>query len=293
LPVCHIKEYSILQRFEDINSISQALKPFWDSNKTVGLIPTMGALHEGHMSLLRQAKQECDVVVVTIFVNPTQFNNSGDLANYPRTIEEDLGLLRKENCDFVFLPTVEEVYPEDYENINVDLSPIDEVMEGVHRPGHFEGVANVVSRFFKIIKPQKAYFGRKDFQQVAVVEETVRQLNLPVEIIPVETMRASNGLALSSRNKRLSSEELEKASIIYKTLSYGKELVSQTNPRDAIEKMKNYFESSSLRLEYLDIVDPKSLKSLNQYWVPGATACIAAFCGEVRLIDNMELVPND
>lgn len=293
MPVCHIKEYSILQRFEDINSIRKALKPFWDSNKVVGLIPTMGALHEGHMSLLHQAKQECDVVVVTIFVNPTQFNNSGDLANYPRTIEEDLALLRKENCDFVFLPTVEEVYPEDYENIKVDLSPIDEVMEGVHRPGHFEGVANVVSRFFKIVKPQKAYFGRKDFQQVAVVEETVRQLNLSVEIIPVETMRAPNGLALSSRNKRLSQEELEKASIIYKTLSFGKELVSQTNPRDAIEKMKNFFETSSLKLEYLEIVDPKSLQSLNQYWVPGSTACIAAFCGEVRLIDNMELVPND
>lgn len=293
MPVCHIKEYSILQRFEDINSIRKALKPFWDSKRTVGLIPTMGALHEGHMSLLRQAKQECDVVVVTIFVNPTQFNNSGDLENYPRTIDEDLALLREENCNFVFLPTVEEVYPEDYENIKVDLSPIDEVMEGVHRPGHFEGVANVVSRFFKIIEPQKAYFGRKDFQQVAVVEETVRQLNLPVEIIPVETLRASNGLALSSRNKRLSQDELEKAAIIYKTLNYGKELVKQTVPQDAIDKMKAYFENSSLKLEYLDIVDPKSLASLNQYWVPGSTACIAAFCGEVRLIDNMELIPND
>ena len=293
MPVCHIKEYSILQRFEDINSIREALKPFWDSNKTVGLIPTMGALHEGHMSLLRQAKQECDAVVVTIFVNPTQFNNSGDLDNYPRTIDEDLAMLSTENCDFVFIPTVDEVYPADYQNINVDLSPMDEVMEGVHRPGHFQGVANVVSRFFKIIEPQKAYFGRKDFQQVTVVEETVRQLNLPVDIVPVETKRASNGLALSSRNKRLSEEELEKAAIIYKTLNYGKELVRQTSPVDALEKMKAYFENSSLELEYLDIVDPNSLESLNQYWVPGTTACIAAFCGEVRLIDNMELIPND
>jgi pantoate--beta-alanine ligase len=293
LPVCLIKEYSILQRFEDINAIRKALKPFWDSKRTIGLIPTMGALHDGHMSLLRQAKQECDVVVVTIFVNPTQFNNSGDLENYPRTIDEDLALLREENCDFVFLPTVDEVYPKDYENIKVDLSPIDEVMEGVHRPGHFEGVANVVSRFFKIIEPQKAYFGRKDFQQVIVVEETASQLNLPVEIVPVETLRAPNGLALSSRNKRLSEDELEKASIIYKTLSYGKELVRQTSPKDALNKMKAYFENSSLELEYLDVVDPKSVASLTQYWVPGTTACIAAFCGEVRLIDNMELVPND
>ena len=293
MPVCGIKEHSILERFEDINSIRKALKPFWDSKKVIGLIPTMGALHAGHISLLKQAKQECDVVVVTIFVNPTQFNNSGDLDNYPRTIDEDLALLRGENCDFVFLPSVEEVYPKDYKNIKVDLSPIDEVMEGVHRPGHFEGVANVVSRFFKIIEPQKAYFGRKDFQQVTVVEETARQLNLPVEIVPVETLRASNGLALSSRNKRLSEEELEKSSIIFKTLSYGKELVHQTSPKDALDKMKAFFENSSLELEYLDIVDPKSLESLTQYWVPGSTACIAAFCGEVRLIDNMELVPND
>lgn len=293
MPVCHTKEHSILQRFEDINSIREALKPFRESNGTIGLIPTMGALHDGHMSLLRQAKQECDAVVVTIFVNPTQFNNSGDLDNYPRTIEEDLAMLSAENCDFVFIPTVEEVYPADYENIKVDLSPMDEVMEGVHRPGHFEGVANVVSRFFKIIEPQKAYFGRKDFQQVTVVEETVRQLNLPVEVVAVETKRASNGLALSSRNKRLSEKELEKSSIIYKTLNYGKELVQQTSPKDALEKMKAYFENSSLELEYLDIVDPNSLETLNQYWVPGTTACIAAFCGEVRLIDNMELIPND
>jgi pantoate--beta-alanine ligase len=293
LPVCGIKEHSILERFEDINSIRKALKPFRESKKVIGLIPTMGALHAGHMSLLKQAKQECDVVVVSIFVNPTQFNNSGDLDNYPRTIDEDLALLRAENCDFVFLPSVEEVYPANYENIKVDLSPIDEVMEGVHRPGHFEGVANVVSRFFEIIEPQKAFFGRKDFQQVTVVEETVRQLNMPVEVVPVETMRATNGLALSSRNKRLTEAELEKAAIIYKALSYGKELVAQTNPKDAADKMKAYFENSSLELEYLDIVDPKSLESLNQYWVPGTTACVAAFCGEVRLIDNMELVPND
>jgi pantoate--beta-alanine ligase len=293
LLVCGIKEHSILERFGDIDSIRKALKPFWDSKKTIGLIPTMGALHEGHMSLLKQAKQECDVVIVTIFVNPTQFNNSSDLDNYPRTIDKDLTLLSQENCDFVFLPTVKEVYPEDYENIEVDLSPIDEVMEGVHRLGHFEGVANVVSRFFKLLEPQKAYFGRKDFQQVAVVKETANQLNLPVEIVSVETMRASNGLALSSRNKRLSEEELVKASIIYKTFIYGKELVGQTSPKDAMNKMKTYFENSSLELEYLDIVDPKTLQSLTQYWVPGATACIAAFCGEVRLIDNMELVPND
>ena len=293
MPVCGIKEHSILERFEDIKSIREALSPLRELKKIIGLIPTMGALHAGHISLLKQAKQECDAVVVTIFVNPTQFNNPEDLDNYPRTIDEDLALLHQENCDFVFLPSVDEVYPKNYEKIKIDLSPIDKVMEGVHRPGHFEGVANVVSRFFEIIEPQKAYFGRKDFQQVTVVEETVRQLNLPVEIIPVETMRASNGLALSSRNKRLSEGELEKAAVIYKALVYGKDLVAQTNPKDAADKMKAYFENSSLELEYLDIVDPKSLESLNQYWVPGATACIAAFSGEVRLIDNMELVPND
>lgn len=282
-----------MQTFENINALQKVLSLLKDLHKNIGFVPTMGALHEGHLSLIRKAKEECDVVVVSIFVNPTQFNNPKDLENYPRTEQEDIKLLEKEACDIVFLPKTEEIYPENYQSLQLDLSPLDEVMEGKHRPGHFKGVVNVVSRFFEIIQPHKAYFGRKDFQQVAIIKEMTRQLVLPVEIITVDTERSPSGLALSSRNSRLNEDQLEKATAIYRTLILGKELVGSNSPETTKRKMTNYFSESAMELEYLEIVNPDTLLSLNQYWVPGATACIVAYCDDVRLIDNMELVPND
>ena len=276
-----------------INELEKNLKPLREKGIKIGFVPTMGALHDGHISLVNKAKQECDVVIVSIFVNPTQFNNSNDLKLYPRREEEDLALLTKNDCDFVFLPIAEEIYPDDYKEVKVDLETIENTMEGEHRPGHFNGVVNVVSRLFDIVQPTKAYFGRKDFQQVAVVKEMNRQLKLPVEIVTVETKRDPSGLAMSSRNFRLSEQELEKAVIISQVLNKGKSWSNTYSPAVTRQKMIEYFENSSLELEYLQIVNPDTLQDLNQYWVSGATACIAAFCGEVRLIDNMELIAEE
>lgn len=280
-----------MEELHSIKELEDHLQPLRTKGYKVGFVPTMGALHEGHISLIKQAKLECDYVIVSIFVNPTQFNNPKDLEQYPRTESEDIALLRQNGCDFVFLPSVSEMYPEGHKAEKVDLDHIENTMEGKHRPGHFDGVVNIVSRFFRLVKPTKAYFGRKDFQQVAVVVEMVKQLKMPLEIVVVETMRNPSGLAMSSRNLRLSEQELEQAVVISQVLNKGQSWAKTYSPALTLEKMKRYFEDSALKLEYLQIVHPETLNDLNQYWVPGATACIAAFCGEVRLIDNMELVP--
>lgn len=271
--------------------VDAKLLPLKDNQKTIGFVPTMGALHEGHLTLLRQAKQECDIVIVSIFINPTQFNDVNDLNAYPRQEEKDLELLESNQCDFVFLPTVDVVYPKDYVAKKIDLGFIGETMEGAHRPGHFDGVVNVVSRLFDIIQPDYAYFGNKDFQQVAVVKKMQEQYNKDVKIRTVNTKRESSGLAMSSRNMRLSPIERKKAQMIYKTLNKGKEWAEQYAPYIVLQKMIDYFSESELELEYLSIVHPDTLKPLNQYWVPNATACIAAYCNNVRLIDNMVLFP--
>lgn len=276
-----------------IDALKENLEPLRNKGLKIGFVPTMGALHDGHISLVKAAKEECDVVIVSIFVNPTQFNNTEDLKLYPRQEDKDLELLTQNDCDFVYLPTAEEIYPPDYEEVKVDLDTIENTMEGEHRPGHFNGVVNVVSRLFKIVQPTKAYFGRKDFQQVAVVKEMNRQLKLPVEIVTVETKRDPSGLAMSSRNLRLSEQELEKAVVISQVLNKGKSWVNSYSPAVTRQKMIEYFEQTSLKLEYLQIVHPDTLNDLNQYWVSGATACIAAYCGDVRLIDNMELITKE
>lgn len=276
-----------------IDALKENLEPLRNKGLKIGFVPTMGALHDGHISLVKAAKEECDVVIVSIFVNPTQFNNTEDLKLYPRQEDKDLELLTQNDCDFVYLPTAEEIYPPDYEEVKVDLDTIENTMEGEHRPGHFNGVVNVVSRLFKIVQPTKAYFGRKDFQQVAVVKEMNRQLKLPVEIVTVETKRDPSGLAMSSRNLRLSEQDLEKAVVISQVLNKGKSWANSYSPAVTRQKMIEYFEQTSLKLEYLQIVHPDTLNDLNQYWVSGATACIAAYCGDVRLIDNMELITKE
>lgn len=276
-----------------VEEVEKYLLPLRNENRKIGFVPTMGALHDGHMSLVKAAKEQCDVVVVSVFVNPTQFNNPQDLKTYPRQEGKDIELLEENECDFIFLPTVDVIYPPNYQNVEVDLGFIGTTMEGAKRPGHFDGVVNVVSRLFKIIQPDIAYFGRKDFQQVAVIREMNKQLNFPIVIQAVDTKREETGLAMSSRNLRLNEQERQRAVIISETLLKGKELAKEFSPSETLEKMKAYFSKGSLELEYLTIVHPDSLVELDQEWVPGATACIVAFCGDVRLIDNMELIDSE
>lgn len=274
---------------ESIISLNEALATARETGKTVGLVPTMGALHEGHMALVERARSMADVVVVTVFVNPTQFNNSSDLTLYPRTPEKDAALLANHGCDIAFFPSVDEVYPQGYQTPEVPLGTLDKVMEGEFRPGHFKGVVQVVNRFFEVIQPTFAFFGLKDFQQVAVIRFMTDYLKLPVTIVACPTLRETSGLAMSSRNMRLSTQQLEEAVIIYETLTFAKSLADKHTPAETKQLSLEHFAHSPLKMEYFSIVNPQTLEELTNEWVPGATCCLAAFCGEVRLIDNMTL----
>lgn len=252
----------------------------------------MGALHEGHIRLIKHAISISDYVVCSIFVNPTQFNNPEDLKKYPRTIEQDLEMLKKAGCNLVYVPEVTDIYPENSINepLDLDLGNLDKVMEGQFRPGHFKGVAKVVKRLFDIVNPDLAVFGRKDFQQTAVIKKLVQSFNMPIEIVIHETIRSDKGLALSSRNQRLSEQEKQDALIIYKTLEMGKELARiERNVEKLKNRMISFFESGNLQLEYLEIVKDFDLTVPSEISKEPVTCCIAAFCGEVRLIDNMAL----
>lgn len=290
MPACFERKGSKVEIINKVEGLKQALNALRKEGKSIGFVPTMGALHHGHMDLVSRASAECDVVVVSVFVNPTQFNNSADLEHYPRTPEADAELLKKFGCDLAFFPSITEIYPENWISPQVDLEGLDQVMEGEFRPGHFKGVVEVVFRLFELVEPQKAFFGLKDFQQVAVIKKMVKQLNLPVQIIPCETLRTEKGLAMSSRNSRLSESQKEEALIIYKTLSQAKMDAKQFSPSETLALAIAVFETGTLQLEYISIVDPINLQDLTNDWVPGATMCIACFCGEVRLIDNLTLV---
>lgn len=276
--------------YSEIDALQKQISILKSEGKTIGFIPTMGALHYGHISLVESAMKQCDVAIVSIFVNPTQFNNSDDLLKYPRTLDSDLALLSSINCSIVFTPSVEEMYPENRSVTQVGLGELAEIMEGKFRPGHFNGVVDVVSRLFEIVQPDKAFFGLKDFQQVSVIRFMTIKLNLPIEIIPCPTLREDSGLAMSSRNIRLSETDKVDSLVIYRSLQLAKELITNHSPSEVIKRTIAYFETSKLKLEYFEIVDPVTLKSLEEDWVNGATACIVAYCGDVRLIDNMELV---
>ncbi len=260
-----------------------------NSGKTIGFVPTMGALHAGHISLLNKAKESCELVVVSVFVNPTQFNNPLDLEKYPRTLEKDKLLLELNGCDIVFSPSVEEIYPENLSTPEINISKMESVMEGSFRPGHFEGVVQVVYRLFNIVQPQKAFFGLKDFQQVAVIRSMTKQLNLPIEIVACETLRESSGLAMSSRNVRLTEEQKVTAVHIYKTLLLVKNLAREIAVDDVKDFAVRYFSESNLRLEYLTIANAQTLEELHSDWSEKAVCCIACYAGEVRLIDNIEI----
>jgi pantoate--beta-alanine ligase len=255
---------------------------------TTGFVPTMGALHAGHISLVQQAVSENKTVVVSIFVNPTQFNDPKDLERYPRNLNTDLKLLEKTGCQIVFAPTSEEIYPEP-DTRKFNFGALETVMEGKHRPGHFNGVAQVVSKLFDIVQPDKAYFGLKDFQQLAIIKEMVLQLKLPVEIVPCPIVREVSGLAMSSRNELLSAEERKNAAIISKTLFEAKKLSEHKSVRELVEWItKTINKNPYLTVEYVEIVDGRQLQPVKSWDDEGEkVCCVAVFCGKVRLIDNV------
>lgn len=280
---------STVKVVKTLSDLEIELKSIRELNLTIGLVPTMGALHLGHISLIKEAKKKSDFVICTLFVNPTQFNNSNDLIKYPRTEEEDIALLNANFCDLLFIPLNEEIYSSNYTFPGIELANLDQVMEGKFRPGHFEGVCQIVYRFFTLIEPDYAFFGLKDFQQLAVINYMTSFFNLKVKIIPCETIRNEKGLALSSRNQRLSEDEKTKALILYQTLNFIKENSNKYSPEELIFKAKEKINRSDLILEYLEIVNPVSLESLSEKWCSGARACIVAYCNEVRLIDNLQV----
>ena len=256
----------------------------------IGFVPTMGALHAGHRSLVERARRECATVVVSVFVNPTQFNDKTDLKNYPRTPEADLRLLEEVGADYVFMPSVEEVYPEP-DTRTFDFGMIDKVMESASRPGHFNGVAQVVSRLFDLVKPAKAYFGEKDFQQIAVIREMVRQLRIPVEIIPCPIVRGEDGLALSSRNTLLDTDHRTAAPYIYKVLKAAVEKSHQTTPDQLAAWVTAQVESNPLlKVIYFQVVDAATMQQVRTWEEsPAIQGCIAVQAGDIRLIDNIKL----
>jgi pantoate--beta-alanine ligase len=259
-------------------------------NKTVGFVPTMGALHQGHLSLVDICKSMCDITVASIFVNPTQFNDMGDYQRYPRTLEKDEAILEKAGCDIVFTPAENEIYPETDKRI-FDFGELDKVMEGKFRPGHFNGVAQVVSRLFDIVNPNKSFFGQKDFQQVSIIKNMVKQLNLTTEIVVCPIVREPDGLAMSSRNVLLSERQREEAVTISQALFDTKKQVIAT-PIDEIksEAVRKINSSPELRVEYLEIVDANTLQPVTE-WDDSAEifACVAVHVGKIRLIDNVQL----
>jgi pantoate--beta-alanine ligase len=259
-----------------------------EAGKTIGFVPTMGALHQGHISLQERSRKENDFSVCSIFVNPIQFNNPEDLEKYPRTEDVDLKMLREAGCDLVFMPSASEMYPEKNKFI-YDFGHLDKVMEGQFRPGHFNGVAVVVRKLFDIVQPQRAYFGEKDFQQLAIIKALVKMLNIPVEIVPCPTLREPSGLAMSSRNERLSAEDRQKASAIFRTMNRAKEMVPAILPQECEKWVIQEINSiTGVQTEYFNLVDAETLLPV-QEWKTGQTVrgCVAAYIGGVRLIDNI------
>ena len=276
----------VIHTIEDLQAGLSVLKA---QGKKVGLVPTMGALHAGHASLVKRSVNENDVTVVSVFVNPTQFNDKNDLVKYPRTLDADCKLLESCGVTFVFAPSVEEIYPEP-DTRRFSYAPLDTVMEGAFRPGHFNGVCQIVSKLFDIVKPHCAYFGEKDFQQLAIIREMVRQMKFDLEIVGCPIVREEDGLALSSRNARLSAEERENALNISRTLFKSRTFATTHSVSETQKMVEDAIAAApGLRLEYFEIVDGNTLQKVGDWndtsYVVG---CITVFCGEVRLIDNIK-----
>jgi len=274
---------------ESINQLKKNLSAERQSGKRIGFVPTMGALHDGHLSLVKCCQAANEISVVSIFVNPTQFNDRQDLIKYPRTPESDCRLLETVGCDYVFIPSEEEMYPEPDKRV-FDLGTVAAGMEGAFRPGHFNGVVQVVSKLFDIVQPDSAYFGEKDYQQLAVIREFVRQLHLPVQIVACPTLREADGLAMSSRNTRLTAEQRQIAPMIAATLKESCTFVPAKSVQETIAWVTNTLNSEPVFcVEYFEVVDGMTLRPIDR-WDDSAepVGCIAVYCGEVRLIDNIK-----
>lgn len=275
--------------YKQSKALSESLERLKKEGKTIGFFPTMGALHKGHLSLLKEARKLNDIVVSSIFVNPTQFNNSDDLIKYPRTLEQDLILLEEHGCDFVYTPDESDVY-KDEKRLNFDLGGVDLVLEGASRPGHFEGVARVVKLLFDKVQPDSAYFGLKDYQQCQVIQKLVDQFALNIELHFVPTLREDSGLAMSSRNLRLSEEQRAEAAIIYKALLHCKENFREDNMAALEKEAVEMIEMAGFNMDYFTIVDSKTLRKPAINSESGKqVALTAVFADNVRLIDNLIL----
>lgn len=270
-------------------ALQQTVRALRDEGKSIGFVPTMGALHEGHLSLMRQARRENDAVVCSIFVNPTQFNNPTDLQRYPRHPEQDTQAVSG-ICDIAFLPSVEEMYPEPATE-TYDFGALESVMEGSARPGHFQGVGMVVSRLFELVRPHRAYFGKKDFQQVAVIRRLVQLKNYPIEIVPVEIVRAEDGLALSSRNALLHADKRAKAPLIFRTLQQAKHMTDTCSLPEIRQWIAAQLSSDpDFECEYVAVADAVTLQPVSSFEAAAhIVVCVAVWLDGVRLIDNIEL----
>ncbi|GAB4232079.1 MAG: pantoate--beta-alanine ligase [Ekhidna sp.] len=279
-----------MRSISSISELKNALNTFFNKKKSIGFAPTMGALHQGHLSLVNRSTSENDISVVSIFVNPLQFNNESDLNAYPRVIEDDLRLLEQAGVDIAFIPEREELYPQK-PSINIGFGEMEKVLEGEYRPGHFGGVGLVVSKLFNLVQPDRAYFGLKDLQQFLLIKKMVHDLNFQVEIIGVDTVREESGLAMSSRNRRLSDKGIDVASNIYRGLKlFEKGVLSKDSLTTISEEVLKFYNSiHGLEIEYFQIVDPVDLKPLSSYPKNELAACVAGYVEGVRLIDNLYL----
>ncbi len=276
--------------FNERKKLTPYIKALKSQQKTIGFIPTMGALHQGHISLVKASIAQNDYTIVSVFVNPTQFNNAEDLQKYPRTESEDVQLLTDFGCDFVYLPSVEDLYQPGEEAKEYDFNGLDLVMEGQFRPGHFDGVATIVSKLIKAVDPNRIYFGEKDFQQIRIVQEMAKQEGLDVEIVPMPIHRAENGLALSSRNARLTPENLDLSPQLYAILQQAVQQKKQgQNPAQVKQFVEQAIKDSPFELEYFEITDEENLKTLHVFSdnIP-ARGFLTVYAGDIRLIDNIQ-----
>jgi pantoate--beta-alanine ligase len=280
-----------MEIFKQIAPLKAFLKDLKCQGKSIGLVPTMGALHNGHISLFKACKAENQITVGSIFVNPIQFNNAADLVKYPRTLEKDTGLLEWVGCNVLFTPETAEMYPKEA-TVKLDFGALDKVMEGKFRAGHFSGVALVVSKLFNIVQPDRAYFGQKDWQQFAVIRTLTEELNFNVELRSIATLREEDGLALSSRNLRLDAEQRRKANVFYRGLLEAKSALKLGKPLATVRgQVREVIETfPDVKLEYFELADSKNLNLLeNVEQSSRPILCIAGYVGDIRLIDNMFL----
>ncbi len=272
-----------------VGELRQAMESHRNAGQTIGLVPTMGALHAGHLSLMERSCRDNDITVASIFVNPTQFNNATDLKTYPRTEEKDCALLEKAGVDYAFVPSVEEIYPEPDTRV-FDLGAVAEVMEGAMRPGHFNGVAQIVSRLFSYVNPTRAYFGEKDFQQIAVIRSMAQLEGFDFEIIACPIVREADGLALSSRNVRLTPEQRQIAPAIHRTLAQSLDMTRDKSVGEVKQWVKEEIDRQPfMTTEYYEIVNPLTMQPTDSWMTPDgpAVGCVTVYCGDVRLIDNI------